>query len=143
MFTYPASVSYNEDSESYEISFPDFPTLPSVAYAEEDIELEACEGLTAAIGDSIEAREAIPAPSEAMAGDIIVHLPVLTCLKIALHNAMMQTGTRKADLARKLSMKGSQIDRLLDVDYASKVEALEQALYLLGREVSVTVRIAS
>jgi len=52
---------------------------------------------------------------------------------------MIQTNTRKADLARKLSMKGPQIERLLDVENASKIEVLEQALYLLGRNVSVSV----
>jgi len=31
------------------------------------------------------------------------------------------------------------MDRLLDVAYASKVEALEQALYLLGYEVQTSV----
>ncbi|MTD26241.1 hypothetical protein [Erwinia sorbitola] len=141
MFKYPASVSYDEETQSYEISFPDFDTLSSVAFAEEDIELEALDGLTAAIGESISSRQPIPAPSQAEEDDILIHLPVLTCLKAALHNAMIQSGTRKADLARKLNMKGPQIDRLLDVEHASKVEALEQALYLLGREVSVAIRI--
>lgn len=60
-------------------------------------------------------------------------------MKAALHNAMINTGTRKADLARKLNQKGPQIDRLLDVSHASKVETLEQALYLLGYEVEVSV----
>jgi len=36
-------------------------------------------------------------------------------------------------------MKGAQIDRLLDVEHASKIETLEQALYLLGWNVSVSV----
>lgn len=61
-------------------------------------------------------------------------------MKAALHNAMINTGTRKADLARKLNQKGPQIDRLLDVSHASKVETLEQALYLLGYEAEVSVK---
>ncbi|KOC88999.1 antitoxin HicB [Winslowiella iniecta] len=139
MYKYPASVSFDEETGTWEIVFRDFETLPSVALSEDDIELEATEGLIAAIGDSIDSRKLIPHPSGAAEGDILVYLPLLTCLKAALSNSLINTGTRKAELARKMSMNGSQTDRLLDVSHASKVETLEQALYLLGFEVSVSV----
>lgn len=139
MLKYSASVSFDEDTEQFEISFRDFENLHSVAFNEDDIELEARDALTAMVGELIDSRIPIPEPTAAQEGEIVIHLPVLTCLKAALHNAMISTGTRKADLARKLNQKGPQIDRLLDVSHASKVETLEQALYLLGYEVSVSV----
>lgn len=139
MFRYSASVSFDNDAGQYEISFRDFENLHSVAFNEDDIELEARDALTAMVGELIDSRIPIPEPTAAQEGEIVIHLPVLTCLKAALHNAMISTGTRKADLARKLNQKGPQIDRLLDVSHASKVETLEQALYLLGYEVSVSV----
>lgn len=139
MFRYSASVSFDNDAGQYEISFRDFENLHSVAFNEDDIELEARDALTAMVGELIDSRIPIPEPTAAQEGEIAIHLPVLTCLKAALHNAMISTGTRKADLARKLNQKGPQIDRLLDVSHASKVETLEQALYLLGYEVSVSV----
>ncbi|WP_435952720.1 hypothetical protein [Dryocola sp. BD626] len=139
MFKYPASVSFDEDTGQYEIAYRDFNNLHSVALTEDDIELEARDGITAFIGDLIDSRIPIPEPSSAQEGEIVIHLPILTCMKAALHNAMISTGTRKADLARKLNQKGPQIDRLLDVSHASKVETLEQALYLLGYEVAVCI----
>lgn len=139
MFRYSASVSFDNDAGQYEMSFRDFENLHSVAFNEDDIELEARDALTAMVGELIDSRIPIPEPTAAQEGEIVIHLPVLTCLKAALHNAMISTGTRKADLARKLNQKGPQIDRLLDVSHASKVETLEQALYLLGYEVSVSV----
>lgn len=140
MFKYPATVSFDEDTGQYEIVYRDFNNLHSVALTEDDIELEARDGITSMIGDLIDSRVPIPEPSAAQDGDIVVHLPVLICMKAALHNAMINTGTRKADLARKLNQKGPQIDRLLDVSHASKVETLEQALYLLGYEAEVSVK---
>lgn len=139
MFRYPITVSFDDETGEYEISYRDFTDLYSTALTEDDVELEAKDGLTAYIADLIESRIPVPGPSPAETDDITVHLPVLTCLKIALHNAMINTGTRKVDLARKLNQKGPQIDRLLDVEHASKVETLEQALYLLGYEVSVSI----
>ena len=139
MYKYPASVSFDEETGTWEIEFRDFETLPSVALSEEDIELEATEGLTAAIGDNINSRRLIPLPSQIAEGEIVVYLPLLTCLKAALSNSLINTSTRKAELARKMNINGPQLDRLLDVSHASKVETLEQALYLLGYEVSVSV----
>lgn len=139
MFKYPATASFDEDTGQYEIVYRDFSNLHSVALTEDDIELEAKDGLTAMIGDLIDSRIPIPLPSTPNDGDFVIHLPVLICLKAALHNAMISTGTRKADLARRLNQKGPQIDRLLDVSHASKVETLEQALYLLGYEISVQI----
>ncbi|EMK5833875.1 hypothetical protein [uncultured Citrobacter sp.] len=140
MFNYPATVAFDEDTGQYVIEYRDFSNLHSVALSEDDVELEARDGLTAMIGDLIDSRIPIPQPSTPINGDVVIHLPVLICLKAALHNAMISTGTRKADLARKLNQKGPQIDRLLDVGHASKVETLEQALYLLGYDVTVQIQ---
>ncbi|MNJ74252.1 hypothetical protein D3C77_711590 [compost metagenome] len=81
----------------------------------------------------------MPAPSPALPDELAIHLPVLVKLKLELHNIMLAGATSKADLARKMGFNAGQMDRLLDVAYASKVEALEQALYLLGYEVQTSV----
>lgn len=139
MFNYLATVDFDEETNSYEISFVDFPDIQGVAYCEEDIELEAADTLITGLVDFISSRTLIPEPTKSDNEAIQVHLPILSCLKIALHNAIIQTKTRKSDLARKLNLNSQQIDRLLDIEHASKIDALEQALYLLDHEVKVTV----
>ncbi|MCT4706199.1 hypothetical protein MUA04_22530 [Enterobacteriaceae bacterium H11S18] len=139
MFTYSATVSFDEENNQYEISFRDFDNLHAVAFTEDDIELDALDALLAGIGELIETRSPVPAPTAGLENDIRLPLPVLASLKIALSNAMLTTGTAKSQLARKLGLNGPQTDRLLDVSYASKVELLEQALYLLDYEVTVSV----
>ncbi|WP_202308425.1 type II toxin-antitoxin system HicB family antitoxin [Dryocola clanedunensis] len=139
MFTYSATVSFDEENNQYEISFRDFDNLHAVAFTEDDIELDALDALLAGIGELIETRSPVPAPTAGQENDIRLPLPVLASLKIALSNAMLTTGTAKSHLARKLGLNGPQTDRLLDVSYASKVELLEQALYLLDYEVTVSV----
>ncbi|WP_254444075.1 hypothetical protein [Klebsiella oxytoca] len=92
-----------------------------------------------ALSIEIEERRPIPEASQPEEGEYIITLPVLVVMKAALHNAMIASGTRKADLARALGMKGPQIDRLLDVAHSSKVETVELALRQLNREVQLTV----
>ncbi|MEQ4923651.1 hypothetical protein [Proteus hauseri] len=139
MFKYPAVASFDEESETYEITYRDFENIHAVAYTEDDIELEASDILHVGLEEFISSKMPIPAPSKAQAGDFIVYLPLLSCLKIALHNAILETNTKKADLARKMNLTSAQIERLVDINQTSKADSLEQALYLLGYDISLSV----
>ncbi|MBG3014664.1 hypothetical protein [Proteus faecis] len=139
MFNYPAIAHFDEESETYEITYRDFDNIHAVAYTEDDIELEASDILHVGLEEFIASKLPIPAPSKAQAGDFIVYLPLISCLKIALHNAMLETKTKKSDLARKMNLTSAQIERLLEINQTSKVDSLEQALYLLGYAISVSV----
>jgi antitoxin HicB len=136
---YPAHYTFDNESEAWQIHFRDFPEQQAACYKREDIELEAQESLLLAIAMEMEEGRTVPAPSPALPDELAIHLPVLVKLKLELHNIMLAGATSKADLARKLGFNAGQMDRLLDVAYASKVEALEQALYLLGYEVQTSV----
>lgn len=139
MFTYPIRLEKDEDTGEYIAYCRDLPLMDSVG---EDIETalhESVFGLVAAISIEIEERRPIPTGSKPEKGEHLVTVPVLVAMKASLHNAMIETGTRKAELARKMGKNPQQIDRLLDAMHSSKVEAVEQALYLLNKTVSVDV----
>ncbi|HEK0418851.1 hypothetical protein [Proteus mirabilis] len=139
MFNYPATSHFDEESETYEITYRDFDNIHAVAYTEDDIELEASDILHVGLEEFISSKMPLPMPSEPQSGDFIVYLPPISCLKIALHNAMLTTKTKKADLARKMNLNSAQIERLLDINQTSKIDSLEQALYLLGYHIAISV----
>ncbi|HCT1990085.1 TPA: hypothetical protein OUC50_001246 [Proteus mirabilis] len=139
MFNYPATSHFDEESETYEITYRDFDNIHALAYTEDDIELEASDILHVGLEEFISSKMPIPMPSEPQSGDFIVYLPPISCLKIALHNAMLTTKTKKADLARKMNLNSAQIERLLDINQTSKIDSLEQALYLLGYHIAISV----
>lgn len=139
---YPAHFVFDSESDAWQITFRDFPQQQAACYKRQDVELEALESLLLAIAIEMEEGRPVPPPSELQAGDIALHLPVLVNLKLSLHNLMVNANTSKAVLARQMGFNGAQIDRLLDVAYASKVEALEQALFLLGYEVHTSVTLS-
>ncbi|HEK0656741.1 MAG: hypothetical protein ACLTQE_12960 [Proteus mirabilis] len=139
MFNYPATSHFDEESGTYEITYRDFDNIHAVAYTEDDIELEASDILHVGLEEFISSKMPIPMPSEPQSGDFIVYLPPISCLKIALHNAMLTTKTKKADLARKMNLNSAQIERLLDINQTSKIDSLEQALYLLGYHIAISV----
>lgn len=139
MFSYAVKLEHDTDTNSWVVSCRDLPLLNSVGDSVEDALLEAVDAAVMALSIEIDERRPIPEGSEPEAGEHIITMPVLVAMKAALHNAMIATGTRKADLARLMGMKGAQVDRLLDVAHSSKVETVEQALRLLNRVVRLRI----
>ncbi|ENN8378617.1 hypothetical protein ACAX46_004083 [Providencia rettgeri] len=139
MFTYPVKLEKDADTGAYIASCRDLPLMNSVGDDLQDALFESISGLVTAISIEMDERRPVPTGSKPEKGEYLVTVPVLVAMKASLHNAMIETGTRKAELARKMGKNPQQIDRLLDAMHSSKVEAVEQALYLLNKTVSVDV----
>jgi antitoxin HicB len=90
----------------------------------------------------IEDRQPIPPPSAIRRKKWTVRLPALSESKIEIYNAMREAGMRKADLARKLNVHMPQIDRLLDLNHASRLDQIEAALRALGKQLVIEIRAA-
>lgn len=101
MFTYPVKVEKDAETGVYIVSSRDLPLMNSVGDDLEDALFESVSGLVTAISIEIDERRPVPAGSAPEKGEYLVTVPVLVALKASLHNAMIETGTRKADLARK------------------------------------------
>ena len=66
-------------------------------------------------------------------------LPTLTAAKVLLYQAMCEEGVRKADLARRLDCHMPQVDRLLNLNHASRLDQLDAAFRALNRHMNVSV----
>ncbi|EAU0218262.1 hypothetical protein FRN05_05605 [Salmonella enterica subsp. enterica] len=141
MFNYAVQV-VKDETGAFVVSCRDLPLLHSVGDTLDEALLEAEDGIITAISLEMDMRRPIPVASAPQSGEHIVILPVLVAMKAALYNTMIETGTRKADLARRLGVNGPQVDRLLDVEHSSKVEKVELALAQLGRKAQVEIRTA-
>jgi len=139
MFKYAVQIEHDKETDSYLATCRDLPLMASVGDTLDECLIESVDGLTAAISLEIEQRRIVPVTSQSQEGDHLVCVPVLVALKAALHNAMIESGVRKAELARRLGQKPPQIDRLLNVGHSSKVETLELALAHLGKHVELRI----
>lgn len=133
---YPVKLT-NDDNDTVLVAAPDFPEVVTYGDDRDDALARAVDAIETALMGRIAAREDIPRPSKP-GGDFAV-LPALTAAKISLYWAMREDGIGKAALARKLGWHLPQIDRLLDLNHASKLEALESALTALGRTLEIKV----
>jgi antitoxin HicB len=120
----------------------DLPEMATFGEDDADALQRAADAIEEAIAARIARRQDIPEPSPA-AGRPVATLPPLTVAKIGLYQAARAAGVSKADLCRRLGWHGPQVDRLFDLNHASKIEQIDQALRVLGKELVVTVRDAA
>ncbi len=123
-----------DDNDTVMATSPDFPELVTFGDDNNDALLRAVDALEEAIAARIADRENIPPPSK---GRHRATLPTLTTMKVILYNSMREQNVTKAELARQLSCHGPQVDRLLDLHHASKVDQLETAMRTLGKSFEV------
>lgn len=140
MMQYPVKLEPDTNG-TVRVSFPDFPEVNTFGDDEEDALARAVDALETGIMMYIEDRQPIPSPS-AIRKKWAVRLPALSESKIEIYNAMREAGMRKADLARKLNVHMPQIDRLLDLNHASRLDQIEAALRALGKQLVIEIRAA-
>lgn len=139
MFDYPVTLT-PDDNGSILVTFPDIPESITFGEDEDEALLNAIDALETGLSFYVEARKELPYPSEPERGQKTVRPSALECAKLGIYQSMMEQGIKKAALARRLGWHMPQIDRLLDLRHASKMEQIEAAANALGREVIVTIR---
>jgi antitoxin HicB len=130
-------VELERDDDTILVGSPDFPEMHTFGDSEADALHHAVAGIETAIIGRMMAREPIPEPGRIRRHSVV--LPMQSALKVVLYRAMLAEGLRKADLARKLGWHAPQVDRLLDLRHASRLEQIEAAFKALGREIDFEV----
>ena len=86
----------------------------------------------------IEDRRPLPRPKGSRRGRVVT-VPALTEAKLELYEAMRSAKLSKAEMARRLNCYMPQIDRLLDLRHASRLDQLEAAFRALGKHLTIAI----
>ncbi|HYL39425.1 MAG TPA: type II toxin-antitoxin system HicB family antitoxin [Bryobacteraceae bacterium] len=124
------------------VSFPDFPNVHTFGDDEPDALARGIDALETMLAAMIDDKDEIPEPRPVRRRRSVV-LPALTEAKIGLYREMRSSGIGKAALARRLRCHLPQIDRLLDLRHASRLEQLEQAFIALGKRIGLSIENAA
>ena len=139
-FIYPYEVWRSADG-AWQVRFPDVPEALTEGETEAEAHALAGDALLAALGGLMRLRRDLPAPS-ARGGPAVV-VPMLQAAKLALYQAMRESGLNNVTLARRLGKQEGEVRRMLDLDHQTKIAALDQTLWLLGKTVVTEVRPAA
>ena len=107
-----------------------------------DDESAACRWGLLAIEEAIAARikAGVDIPADTAAADRsaatrIVHTPLLVDLKVELYRAVRAAGVTRAELTRRLGWNRNSVDRLFDLNHASRLDQIEAAMAALGIQI--------
>jgi antitoxin HicB len=125
------------------VSFPDFPQVHTFGDDEPEALARAVDALETYLMGLIEDREAIPPPLAMRKRETAITLPVLTEPKLKLYELMRSEGIGKAGMARRLNCHLPQIDRLLDLGHASRLDQIELAFLAIGKRLKISLEDAA
>jgi antitoxin HicB len=138
MFDYPVILAAQPEG-GFTVTFPDVPEAITQGDDRDEALRYAVEALEAALSFYVDARRPLPVPRKAKRGQRVVRPSVLESAKLMIYAEMLTQGVRKSELARRLGWHMPQVDRLLDLHHASRMEHLESAARSLGREIRLSV----
>jgi antitoxin HicB len=139
---YPANLE-PDDNGTLLVTFPDFPEATTFGVDEDEALMHAVDALLTVIGARIDDREDVPLPSAVVGGLRPVVLPALVSAKVRLWQAARTTGVGKSELARRLGCHLPQINRLFNLDHASRLDQIEAAYRALGKRLVIAVEDAA
>ena len=143
MLLYPATI--RRDGDTFVVLFPDLPYTHTNGKSREDALAYAPDALQLGISTLMEKGLDIPAPGKPHGRNpVLVGLPsIVAAAKVELYTAMRAAGVRKAELARRMGIHKQQVERLMDMDHASRIEQLEAAFAALRMRLVVEIRNAA
>lgn len=137
MFDYP--VTLTPDDGTVLVQFPDIPEAITFGADEAEALMQAVDALETALSFYVDDRKPLPVPSQPEHGQKTVSPSALECAKLGVYQAMTEQGIKKSELARRLGWHAPQIDRLFDLRHASKLDQIEAAAHVLGKNIHIHV----
>jgi antitoxin HicB len=119
------------------VTFRDIPE----AITQGDSEAEAMEMaedvLVSAMDFYFEDRRPVPLPSAAVDGEHLVELPASVSAKVLLLNELVAAGISNVELARRMGTRPQEVQRIVDLSHATKIDTIAKALAALGKRLEV------
>jgi antitoxin HicB len=140
---YPALFEPAEEG-GFIITIPDFGWGVSQADTEAEAQTMATALLQTLVQEHIRNGEQLPRPGKPRGRKTrTVRLPALQSAKAELYRLLIESGVRKAELARRLGIPKANVDRLFDLRHRSRLDQMESAFRVLGKEIRIEVRPAA
>ena len=144
MVTYQALFDPDPEAGGFVVTFADFhygvtqgDTLKEAVGMAEDL-------LAGLISDLVSRNEGLPKPGRRRGRHYrAISLPALQSAKVELYQAFRNSGIRKSELARRIGIPKSNLDRLFDLFHYSRLDQIEAAFTALHKKLRIDVQDAA
>jgi antitoxin HicB len=136
---YPAIFEPAEEG-GFIVRFPDFEWGVTQGDTLREAQEMAADAIRTMIRELIRQGKMVPRPSKPRGRKHrMIQLAALDAAKAELYVAFQSSGLRKAELARRLGIPKTTVDRLFDLDNHSRLDQMEAAFAVLGKRLSIGV----
>ena len=144
MLFFNALFEPDREKGGFVVTFPDLKWGVTQGETEEDAMAMAADALEMVVRDYIERGEPLPWPSKVRGRKYrAIRLPALQSAKAELYMAFKESGIRKAELARRLGIPKTTVDRLFDFGNHTRLDQMEAAFATLGKRLAVEIKDAA
>lgn len=128
-----------EDTGGFVVLFPDIPEAMTQGDTLEEALDMAQDVLLSAMDFYFEDKRPVPMPSKAKKGQHTVSLPPSAWAKVLLLNEVCAQNLRPIDIARLMGTRAQEVNRILDLHYATKIDTVAAALKAVGKELNLSL----
>ena len=144
MEPYLALFQPDRKAGGFVVTLPDFGYGVTQRETDEEAIGMAQDLLMLTIGDYIWESKALPAPRRHRGSKFRpVPLPALQAVKVDLYTAFLESGLKKVELARRIGIPKTHIERLFSLRHHSRLNQIEAAFAALGKRLHVEARDAA
>jgi antitoxin HicB len=137
---YPARI--RADGDQFAVTFRDIPEAITCGDTHEHAVEMAADALVTAMDFYFEDKRPVPMPSEPKRGETLIELPASIAAKVLLLNAMLAQNVTPSELARRMNTRRQEINRVIDLGHATKIDTIASALAALGMRLELTTSAA-
>lgn len=121
------------------VTFRDIPEAITQGETEADAMEMAADALLTTMDFYFEDRRPVPPPSTPRKGEILISLPTSAWAKVLLLNEMLTQGVTPAELARRLKTRPQDVNRIVHIRHATKIDTIAAALACIDRELDLSI----
>jgi antitoxin HicB len=136
---YPAHFEPDKKAGGFIVTFRDIPEAITQGETEEEALAMAVDALLTSMDFYFEDKRPVPPPSAAKRGERLISLPASVSSKVLLLNEMLSQKVAPSELARRLGTTRQEVNRLIDLGHATKIDRIEEALEALGKCLDLAV----
>lgn len=136
-YQYPVQIT--PDGDGYLVQFPDIPEAITFGESISHAKAMANDALLTALEFYFEDLREVPPPSATKSGQDYVELTASIAVKVQLLNEMVRQRVKQAELAKRMHLSPTQVNRMVNVRQSTKIDTLSQAFKALGKHLDFIV----
>lgn len=135
---YPARFAPAKEG-GFVVTFRDIPEAITQGDTLDEATTMAEDVLVSAMDFYFEDRRAVPPPSQPKRGEHLIGLATSVAAKVLLLNELVISGLSNTELARRMGTRPQEVQRIVDLNHATKIDTIAAALAAMGKRLDVRV----